>query len=148
MKWIEPITLTNPRKPLPAGDLRCNRLFSEPVTNGYKTGFLAELVNRNEPKGERVGWIDGENLLLDPDAVFALAQGLGREQGNGLAINQKTLWKRMAGKGFLASREKGRNLQRWEIMGHRSQIIHISLDTLWVRNRDNRDNRDNQEPIR
>ena len=101
-----------------------------------------------EPRGERIGWIDGDDVLLEPDAAFAVIQRLGREQGNGLAITQHTLWKRMAEKGLLASREKGRNHQRREIMGRRTRIIHISPETLWARKRDNRDNRDNQEQIR
>lgn len=34
-----------------------------------------------EPAGRRVGWIDGNDILLEPDAAFAAVQRLAGEQG-------------------------------------------------------------------
>jgi hypothetical protein len=65
-----------------------------------------------QPRGKCVGWLgeDG-SLLLEPGAAFAAAQRMARDQGTGLPIAKRTLWKRMAEKDLLASRDaaRGRN---------------------------------------
>ena len=60
------------------------------------------------PNGERLGWIREEDLLLDPDTAFAAAQKLARDQGTSIPIKQRTLWKRLAEQGLLASRDQAR----------------------------------------
>jgi hypothetical protein len=81
-----------------------------------------------EPQGGLVGWVDEANLLLEPDAAFAMAQRLAREQGGCLAITPRTLWRRMADRGLLASREAGRNLQYFTIYGRRRRVLHLLVD--------------------
>ncbi|MBM4287115.1 MAG: hypothetical protein FJ135_03010 [Deltaproteobacteria bacterium] len=83
----------------------------------------------SEPQGGLVGWLDGANLLLEPDAAFAMAQRLAREQGGGLAITPRTLWRRMADRGLLASREVGRNLRYWTIQNRRPRVLHLLVET-------------------
>lgn len=60
-----------------------------------------------QAQGERVGWLDGEHLLLEPDAAFAMAQRLARDQGTSLPITQRTLWKRMAERGLILVEKSG-----------------------------------------
>lgn len=43
------------------------------------------------PQGERVGWIDGDDLYLQPDAAFAVAQRLSRETEDWLPASLQTL---------------------------------------------------------
>lgn len=35
------------------------------------------------PQGERIGWLDGANLFLEPEASYAVAQDFGRRGGRG-----------------------------------------------------------------
>ncbi len=82
--------------------------------------------------GTRIGWVEGEDIYLDPDATFAAVQRLAREQGNALAVTQRTLLKRLSEKGLLASQERaaGRNTVRKEIAGRRRRVLHISSKVL------------------
>ena len=66
-----------------------------------------------ESSGRCVGWIDGEYILLEPDASFAEVQRMAGQQGEALPVAKNTLWKRLREKGFIARWEKGRNLVKW-----------------------------------
>ncbi len=81
-----------------------------------------------QPRGRCIGWLgeDG-SLLLEPGAAYAAAQRMARDQGTGLAIKQRTLYKRMAEKGLLASRDSrgGRNTTRASISGERKVVVHL-----------------------
>ena len=55
------------------------------------------------PQGKCIGWLDEENLYLDPDAAYAEANRLAAEQGGSLAVSKDTLHKRLAEQHWLAS---------------------------------------------
>jgi hypothetical protein len=84
------------------------------------------------PQGERLGWIRDDALLLDPDAAFAAAQKLARDQGTAVSVKQRTLWKRLAEQGLLASRDpvRGTNTVRHTIEGMRRDLLHLRTSTL------------------
>ncbi len=85
------------------------------------------------PQGRCVGWLEKDgSLLLEPEASFAAVQRMAREQGSGLPITQSTLWKRLAEKGLLASRDaaRGRNKTRATIAGERKTVIHLVAGAL------------------
>ena len=86
------------------------------------------------PKGERVGWLDADDLFLDPEASFAAVQKLARDQGTSVPIKARTLWKRLSEQGHLASRDPGRrtNTVRRTIGGRRSEILHLKASTFVV----------------
>jgi hypothetical protein len=81
-----------------------------------------------QPQGSRIGWLsDDGSVLLEPGVAFAIAQKVAREQGISLPIKQRTLWKRMAEKGLLASRDtvRGRNTTRAAVAGERKTVVHL-----------------------
>ena len=83
------------------------------------------------PDGERLGWIRKDDLLLDPDAAFAAAQKLARDQGTSIPIKQRTLWKRLDEQGLLASRDQARgSTVRLTIQGMRRDLLHLRTSTL------------------
>jgi hypothetical protein len=80
------------------------------------------------PRGKRIGWLaDDGSVLLEPGVAYAVAQRTAREQGIALLVNKSTLWKRMAEKGLLASRDSGRkrNTTRATIDGNRKTVVHL-----------------------
>jgi hypothetical protein len=84
-------------------------------------------------QGHGVGWVDGEDVFLEPEAAYAQAQELAREQGDGLAVSARTLWRHMDERGLLASRDGPR--QRYTIRrrlgGHdRREVLHVRAETL------------------
>ncbi|MCC2663875.1 MAG: helicase, superfamily, partial [Geminicoccaceae bacterium] len=85
----------------------------------------------SRPYGERLGWIRHDDLLLDPDAAFAAAQKLARDQGTSIPIKQRTLWKRLDEQGLLASRDQARgSTVRLTIQGMRRDLLHLRASTL------------------
>jgi len=86
-----------------------------------------------QPRGKCIGWLaeDG-SLLLEPGAAFAAAQRKASEQGTGLPTTQRTLWKRMAERDLLASRDvaRGRNTSRATIAGKRKTVLHLVAGAL------------------
>jgi hypothetical protein len=89
-----------------------------------------------QPQGNGIGWLDGDNLLLEPDAAFAVVQKIAKEQDNSLPLTQRTLWKRFSEKGLLASREpsQNRNTVRWSIASTRKRVIHLKAGILCSNN--------------
>jgi hypothetical protein len=107
-------------------------------------GWREKSIGAWDPLGDRIGWVDGDDLLLEPEAAFAAVQKLARDQGTHLAINPRTLWKRMAEKGLLASREPGKNTIKKTVGKARKHVIHLRASSI-SQNRDNRDNRDTSQ---
>jgi len=85
--------------------------------------------NRWTAQGRRIGWLDGTDLFLEPEAVYAEAQELARHQGEALSVQQKTLWRRMRERGMLASWDDAR--QRNTIrrtLGMRREVLHLHAE--------------------
>lgn len=85
-------------------------------------------------KGAVVGWLDGVDVYLEPEASFAAAQDLGRRTGEPLAVGSRTLRKRLREGGHLASTggDEGREtlLVRRVIDGQRRQVLHLRTATV------------------
>lgn len=84
------------------------------------------------PRGEKVGWVEKENIYLEPEMVFAIVQGLSRAQNDTIPVTQRTLFKRMKEKGYLASTDakRGTNTIRRVLEGSEHQVLHLSKDLL------------------
>jgi hypothetical protein len=106
-------------------DARTGEKPEDPIRWGWRERSIGSW----DPLGDRIGWVDGDDLLLEPEAAFAAVQKLARDQGTHLAINSRTLWKRMADKGLLASREPSQKhyTVRWPIAGIRKRVLHFSI---------------------
>jgi hypothetical protein len=85
-----------------------------------------------EPKGERVGWLEGDALWLDPDAAYAAAQGLGHDVGDRLAVSPQTLRKRLRERGMLRGidEQRQRLTVRRIFEGQRRDVLHLDAGTL------------------
>jgi hypothetical protein len=67
------------------------------------------------PLGKRVGWLDGDRILLDPDSAFAEARRLADEQGSGFSVSQRTLWRLMHEAGRLADVDRRSDRLRYTL---------------------------------
>ena len=81
-------------------------------------------------RGPSIGWIEEDDLYLEPEAAFAEAQRLAREQGAQLPVTKNTLWKRLKEAGALASFDAGKNLKRVSIGQDRRTVVHLSAKLL------------------
>jgi hypothetical protein len=84
------------------------------------------------PCGDRIGWLDGEDILLQPDAAFVAVKRAADHGGDGINISQKTLHKRLHERGYLASVDSGRHTLtiRRTIGGVRHDVLHLRIESL------------------
>lgn len=104
---------------------------SAPQAWGWRQSSMGTGKNlRDEwrPQGLRVGWITEEGVFLDPDAAFAVAQTIGRDVADNIALTPKTLHKRLHERGFLKTKEESRGTLtvRRTIEGRRREVLHLS----------------------
>ena len=85
-----------------------------------------------QPQGRRIGWVDGQNLYLEPITSFSEAQELAGKTGEGITISLRTMQKRMCERGLLVSTDQTRktNTVRREIEGKRHSVLHIKVDSI------------------
>jgi hypothetical protein len=83
------------------------------------------------PKGDCLGWIDGDDLYLEPEACYAAVQRYAHD-GDPLVVSSTTLIKRLKEKGLLASVDgnRGTNKVRRTIQGSKLNVIHLRLSAL------------------
>ena len=84
------------------------------------------------PQGARLGWLDGEDLYLEPDASYAAAQKQGRDSGDAPSVTLRTLKKRLDERGLLRSKDDGRQVLtvRRAAEGSRRNVLHVASDLL------------------
>ena len=108
--------------------------------NANRWGWRESAVGTGEyqrpewrPQGQRIGWLDADNLFLEPGATYAAAQALARDQGSIIGVTDRTLWKRLSEKGLLASVDTGRGKHtvRHTLEGVRRPVLHILAERLW-----------------
>jgi Domain of unknown function (DUF3854)/Domain of unknown function (DUF927) len=87
-----------------------------------------------QPQGRRVGWIEKSELYLEPEASYAEAQALAREQGESLTVSPQTLRKRLREKGLLASIDQARQTLtvRRVIQEHTKSVLHLHARSLLI----------------
>jgi hypothetical protein len=84
------------------------------------------------PRGDLLGWIDGDDLYLEPETAFAAVQKLAKDQGGSFPFTVKTTWKRLAEKGLLASTDAGQNTIRKRIGKVQRRVIHLKRQDIIV----------------
>jgi hypothetical protein len=84
------------------------------------------------PQGERVGWLEGGDLYLEPEAAYAAVQKQGRDSGESLTVTGRTLRKRLHERGLLLSVDEAREVLtvRRTLGGSRRDVLHTSGELL------------------
>jgi hypothetical protein len=87
-----------------------------------------------QAQGRRIGWVDGEELYLEPEASYAAAQEMARDQGDALPVSPRTLHRRLHERGLLLAVEmhggKTRYAVRRTLEGRRRDVLCLRADTL------------------
>jgi hypothetical protein len=83
-------------------------------------------------QGRRIGWLQGPDLFLEPEASYAAAQEMSRDQGEALPVSPRTLRKRLKERGLIASTEPGREVLtvRRTLEGKRREVLHLLVASL------------------
>lgn len=83
-------------------------------------------------KGDRIGWVCGDDLYLDPGSAYAAVVGLAKEQNEQTLVSAGALWKRLKEKGFLASVEakRGTLTVRKVLDGAQRAVLHLKASSV------------------
>jgi hypothetical protein len=98
-----------------------------------EVGTEENATPRWRAQGKRIGWVGGSNLLLEPEASYAAAQELARDQGEALPVAPRTLHRRMKERGLLATWDarRQRNTVRRTLEGVKDrEVLHLRADSL------------------
>jgi hypothetical protein len=96
-----------------------------------------------EPRGPRIGWAEGDDVLLEPGAAFAAIQMLARQQGEPIAVSQRTLHNRISEARLLESTGGRRGAPVRRVLdGQRREVLHMSMHTLFPPGTDQADQND------
>jgi hypothetical protein len=85
------------------------------------------------PQGVRVGWIDRDDLYLEPEAAFAAVQRFARDGGESITVGSKTLHKRLHERKLLRSTEKaerGKLTVRRTVEKQRRAVLHLDAESV------------------
>jgi hypothetical protein len=112
---------------------------NEPITPeayGWRSFTVGVGENEREEwrgQGLRIGWIDGEDVFLEPDAAYKAAQGIARDLGESLTITVSVLRKRLHEQGMLAAIDISRKTLtvRKQLESQRREVLHIKVSTLF-----------------
>jgi hypothetical protein len=84
-------------------------------------------------QGRRVGWVDGADLYLEPEASHAAAQEMARDQSEALPVSPQILRRRLKERGLLASWDgpRQRNTVRRTLEGVKDrEVLHLRAGAL------------------
>lgn len=82
------------------------------------------------PQGDRVGWVKGKHVYLNPNNAMLVVQRFANETGESIPLTAETLPKQLKTKGLLASTDKGRGTLciRRTLEGKNREVLHIKWD--------------------
>lgn len=84
-----------------------------------------------QPRGDRIGWVDGKDLYLEPEAAFSAAQEMAKNS-EPLVVTSQILRRRLLEKGILVSTDKKRErlTVRRTLAGKERKVLHLKADAL------------------
>jgi hypothetical protein len=94
---------------------------------GWRMGNKGEW----EAQGDRIGWIDGDDVFLEPDASYSAANKMGGARGDGLSITARTLRKRMDEMNMVVRPgDREELLTRKVLEGRTRSVLHLAAGVL------------------
>jgi hypothetical protein len=81
-------------------------------------------------RGRKIGWLDGDEVLLDPDAVYAELTRLTAEQGQVFPVTATTLWRRLKEAQILIRFDPERTTYRETVEGTRQAVLILAASSL------------------
>jgi hypothetical protein len=91
-------------------------------------GWKSESANNWSPRGDCIGWVEGDDIYLEPAASYGAVQGALRVAGECLGITEHTLRKRLHERGLLTSTDHARTTLtvRKSLGGATRSVLHFS----------------------
>lgn len=74
-------------------------------------------------RGNKIGWVHGDELYLDPDSTYAALAEFAREQGQAYPVTQQTLTRRLNESKVLLRTDTGRTTYPVTLEGTRRRVL-------------------------
>jgi hypothetical protein len=102
-----------------------------PVAAGA-CGWRAGNAGVNCPMGDCVGWLDEDDLYLEPVAAYRVVQLAARDSGEPFSTSEQTLKKRLKDRGLLVSTDQKRQTLtvRRTLAGSSRAVLHLRRSML------------------
>jgi hypothetical protein len=94
------------------------------VDMGMKNGPRAEAM------GTRIGWVDGEELFIDPSASLSVIKALSSNLDNHLGSSERAIAKSLREAGLLSRCDKGRNTAKVSVLGARRSVYVFRMSDI------------------
>ena len=84
------------------------------------------------PQGPCVGWVEGSDLFLEPEAAYGAAVRHAEQTGEAFRMDLLKLNKRLNQQGLLASVDESRETLtvRRMVLGKRREVLHVAVENL------------------
>jgi hypothetical protein len=103
-----------------------------PRTEATRWGWARDDTDRLSARGEKIGWVSGTDVYLDPGAAYTAAATQSERPGAGpsLKTTKGRIHKALLAAGLLASTEPGRATRKVSVAGTRQHVLHVRAETL------------------
>lgn len=89
---------------------------------GWRDVDLGQSGTRTEAMGTRIGWVDGEELYIDPTASLSVIKALASGLDNHLGSSERAIAKSLREAGLLSRCDKSRNTTKVSVLGARRSV--------------------------
>lgn len=89
---------------------------------GWRDVDLGPSGTRTEAMGTRIGWVDGEELYIDPTASLSVIKALASGLDNHLGSSERAIAKSLREAGLLSRCDKSRNTTKVSVLGARRSV--------------------------
>ena len=79
-----------------------------------------------QARGSKIGWVENDELYLEPDATYASLAELAREQGQTYPVTQQTLYRRLKEAGLLLRTDGARTTYPATVESVRRRVLVFS----------------------
>jgi hypothetical protein len=85
------------------------------------------------PLGALIGWVEGDDLYLEPESAYGIVQVMARDQQQPFPITKRMLQKSLSEAGTLKSTDKGKSRDTYTIRKTCGGVQHRPVLHLWSR---------------
>ena len=83
-----------------------------------------------DPPGDLIGWVEGEDLYLEPESTYRTVQIMARDQQLPLPISKRMLQRSLHEAGLLKSTDRGKSRDTYTIRKtcgrmHQRPVLHL-----------------------
>ena len=116
---------------LGAGLAHVSDTNGHPPNHAEAFGWREDARSRElKAQGEKIGWIDGEELYLIPEVTYGVIEQIAARSGSSLMLTPRSLWKRLKTEGLLTKEESSRETCKVRVthFGRRLNVVVLKAD--------------------